>query len=517
MHHTDKFICVWSWIVALIVLGKHMSMDLLHPKIFTDIVSLSKLYLLVTCIVAPCSWFVIKLLQLLRHMVCSSFEAAHASFMIPPPTESDPLDVASSHHEESFTSPPQQNEDDDRHVYWMDQSLDTLDGMGAIVYTTDEVPRGEGRDIAWQSVRERVLPNYRKHWRAQKALANLIPIYEDAMSMRDHPHRFGSGSSYEKRLSECKLYEQGLDMIFLEMQLRIEFRPTSLSNLVRGTWEEAAFDQVCNERIEDLDDSGVVEGGEEEKGDVPAEEIVASATIVGEVEEELIEEEIIFDQPVVEEEEVDLPAMEGEEESVVEEIATAAGAEEEVEGGVDVPVEVTVGRKSSIDFDQLFDQIFSGPTENAKEAESRKDDAHAVVSRVHWSDKDFAHRRFRPFSESGHTISSKVYFKCPVQRTRLEEHTRHYGCVLDELSGLTKVQYFDLDTESDEVDTVEAAREESVEQQDNNFEHQSYRVKRELASLECGLGKYWLSSTSERQGRLRRSGRKTRAPVRYSP
>ena len=64
-------------------------------------------------------------------------------------------------------SPPPHDGDDDskddaaRLVSWMDESLDTLDGMGVIVLTTDEVPwaRGEGRDLAWQSVREMLVPN----------------------------------------------------------------------------------------------------------------------------------------------------------------------------------------------------------------------------------------------------------------------------------------------------------------------------------------------------------------------
>ena len=106
MHHSDKFLCLWSWIVALIVLGKHTSMVLLHPKIFTEIVLLSKLYLLVLCIVAPCFWFVSKLLRLVRKMVCASFKAAHASFMIPPPMKSHPLPLyVKSSNEDSPMSP----------------------------------------------------------------------------------------------------------------------------------------------------------------------------------------------------------------------------------------------------------------------------------------------------------------------------------------------------------------------------------------------------------------------------
>ena len=456
-----------------------------------------------------------------------------------------------SPHEESFISPPPQDEDGDsmndadRQVYWMDESLDTLDGMGAIVYTTDEVPWGEGRDLAWQSVRERVRPNYGLHWRAQKALAKLITVYEN--SMRDHPHRFRSGSRYEKKLSECKLFEQGIDVIFLEMQLRIEFCATPLSNLVRGTWEEAAFNEAYNEWMEDLDDSGEVEGGEEEN-DGPAEEIVVSAGIVEEVEEYLIEEveEIIFDHLVVEEEEGEeeeelageVPAMEAEE--MVEEGSTVE-AEEEGEGGDDAP-EAVMARENRIDFDQLF----SGLTEIVEEEEEDWKDARAVVPRVHWSDGDFAHRRYRPHSQSGHTVSSEVYFKCSVGRRRLERHSKHYGCVLDELTGLTKVHFVPLqdqgrpnsDTESDKDAEagIEAGGEESVEEQDFNFDHEVVeqedeippkrkrkhkrsKGKRELASLGCGLGSYWLSSTSDltRQGQVRRSRRKTSAPARYSP
>ena len=241
-----------------------MSMDLLHPKIFTDIVSLSKIYLLVSCIVAPCFWFVSKLLRLVRKMVCASFKAAHASFMIPPPIKSHPLPLyVKSSNEDSPMSPlPKDAGDDskdvkDRFVRWMDQSL-------AIVLTI--VPRGEkGRNaLPGRYRRKREHLNRRKYRRARKALAKLFSLYNKIK--RDNPQHLRSGSSYEKKLWECKLFEQGLDILFLEMQLRAEFRPTPLSNLVRDTWERDDVSEV--ERVVEeeptFDHETIAEATEEE-------------------------------------------------------------------------------------------------------------------------------------------------------------------------------------------------------------------------------------------------------------
>eukprot|EP00985_Skeletonema_marinoi_P027323 scaffold22249_cov88-Skeletonema_marinoi.AAC.1 len=80
------------------------------------------------------------------------------------------------------------------------------------------------------------------HSSAQWALERLIVIYDQFK--RDNPLRFRSWSDYEKSLRECKLFEQGIDMFFLEMKLRAEFHPTPLFELVHQTWEDAAFDNA---------------------------------------------------------------------------------------------------------------------------------------------------------------------------------------------------------------------------------------------------------------------------------
>ena len=181
-------------------------------------------------------------------MVFASFHAAHESFMIPPPMESHPLPlhVESSKEDSPMIPPPKDAGDDskdvkDRFVRWMDQSL-------AIVLTI--VPRGEkGRNALpgrYRRKRERL--NRRKYRRARKALAKLFSLYNKIK--RDNPQRLRNGNSYEKKLWECKLFKQGLDILFLEMQLRAEFRPTPLSNLVRDTWERdhvSEVERVVNE------------------------------------------------------------------------------------------------------------------------------------------------------------------------------------------------------------------------------------------------------------------------------
>ena len=74
-------------------------------------------------------------------------------------------------------------------------------------------------------------------WRAQRALLDLVPLFDFDRFKRDHPRRFRSWSwsNYEKMLRECKLYKEGIGMIFLEldMKIRAEFRSTPLLAMVQ--------------------------------------------------------------------------------------------------------------------------------------------------------------------------------------------------------------------------------------------------------------------------------------------
>ena len=69
-----------------------------------------------------------------------------------------------------------------------------------------------GRFAAWQAILGMREENYKMRWRAQGALLDLVPLFD--RFKRDHPRRFRSRSNYEKMLKECKLYEQGIDVIF---------------------------------------------------------------------------------------------------------------------------------------------------------------------------------------------------------------------------------------------------------------------------------------------------------------
>ena len=201
-------------------------------------------------------------------------------------------------------------------VYWCVEKLlespDTAAGGGGGVNATvvAEVPRGEGRDEGWRIVAERIDYNYKKQARAQEALAKLMKVYEN--SKRDNRHRFRSGSSYDRQLLECELFEQGIDMIFLEMRLRMEFHPTLLSTLVQESWEEAAFDEVYNEWMEELDVWGVEGGKKEKESGVPDEGAVVPGGVAstgangGGEEDDVPDEEVVFPVPGGEEEEDDV-------------------------------------------------------------------------------------------------------------------------------------------------------------------------------------------------------------------
>jgi len=117
--------------------------------------------------------------------------------------------------------------------------MDELVGLASDVYF---VPlREEGR-CDWSAIRAVVDDNYTLHWNAQGAFRDLVSVYNRLQ--REHPRRFRSRSDYEKRLTECKLFEQGIDMLFLEMKLLADFEPSPVLRIVRKTWEDAAYDDA---------------------------------------------------------------------------------------------------------------------------------------------------------------------------------------------------------------------------------------------------------------------------------
>ena len=154
------------------------------------------------------------------------------------------------------------------------------------------VPKGEEGRTNWPDIRAARDWNYRIHFSAQLALEDLIVIYDHFK--RDNPLRFRSWSDYEKSLRECKLFEQGIDIIFLEMKLRAEFHPTPLFELVHQTWEEAAFDNA--ELIEEAAVEPVARAREDADATPPIQE-EDRLEVEAPVEVLVVEEPLAFDQP----------------------------------------------------------------------------------------------------------------------------------------------------------------------------------------------------------------------------
>ena len=114
---------------------------------------------------------------------------------------------------------------------------------------------------------------------------------------------------------ECKLFMQGIDMMFLEMRLCMEFHPTLLTTLVQQSWEEAAFDEVYNEWVEELD---------EPREEVVPREVAPTGANEGGEEDGVPGEEVVFPVPGGEEEESEVPGegfvVPGEEVGLVQEV-----------------------------------------------------------------------------------------------------------------------------------------------------------------------------------------------------
>jgi len=179
--------------------------------------------------------------------------------------------------------------------------------------------------------------NYAMHWNAQGAFRALVSVYN--RFKRDLPHRFRSWSDYQKRLTECKLFEQGIDMLLLEMKLLAEFEPSPALRIVRETWEDAAYDDM--EEIEEA----AVEPIREDADATPLVRVEVNAPAGVEA----VEEPINFVHPP------DVTAFdlaEEIEEAAVEPIREDADARPRIEVEVNAPTGV-VAVEGPIDFDQL--------------------------------------------------------------------------------------------------------------------------------------------------------------------
>ena len=163
-----------------------------------------------------------------------------------------------------------------RHV--MDELLGLVSGVRF-------VPDREPARCDWRLISTTADDNYNINWIAQDALESVVQVYK--RFKEDHPLR--SWSNYSKILHECKLFEQTIDCIFLEMKLKAEFAPTPLWRAVQNTWEEEAFDNA--EAIEEA----AVEPVREEADAILVEEAVeaAEAAVPPPRQEDLVLEEPI--------------------------------------------------------------------------------------------------------------------------------------------------------------------------------------------------------------------------------
>jgi len=211
--------------------------------------------------------------------------------------------------------------------------LDQLVGLNSGVHF---VPMREEGRCDWRAIRAVVDDNYAMHWKAQDAFRDLDSVYN--RFKRDNPHRFRSWSDYQKRLTECKLFEQGIDMLLLEMKLLAEFDPSPALRIVRETWEDAAYDDM--EEIEEA----AVEPAREDADARPRIEVEVNAA----AEVEAVQEPIDFIQTDV----TAFDHVEEIEEAAVEPAREDADARPRIEVEVNAAAEVEAVQEP-IDFIQL--------------------------------------------------------------------------------------------------------------------------------------------------------------------
>jgi len=155
--------------------------------------------------------------------------------------------------------------------------LDQLTGLASSVQVVPNRAQ-EDRGSTCRSVYQTLDESYRLQSVAQTALRDLRSLYEEFKQRS--PRR--NWSVYQKRLNECCLFQQGMDMLFLEMRMRAEFHPNPALKIVQDTLEEAEMD-----RLDDEEEVGVPprEAVELVPQNASAEEPVFSA------EQDIVEEE----------------------------------------------------------------------------------------------------------------------------------------------------------------------------------------------------------------------------------
>ena len=122
--------------------------------------------------------------------------------------------------------------------------LDQLTGLASSVQVVPNRAQ-EDRGSACRTVYQTLDESYRMQSVARTALRDLRSRYE--VFKQRYPRRFGKGSVYQKRLNECRQFEQGLDMIFLDIRMQAEFDPNPALRIVQDTLEEAEMDRLDEE------------------------------------------------------------------------------------------------------------------------------------------------------------------------------------------------------------------------------------------------------------------------------
>ena len=158
-----------------------------------------------------------------------------------------------------------------RHV--MDELLGLVSGVCS-------VPDQEDSRCDYRRISKNADVNYNIHWIAQGAVESVNQVYNGVKE--DHP--LLSWSNYSKLLNECKLFEQTIDCIFLEIKLRTEFSNTPLWRAVQNSWHEGAFDHA--EAIEEAD--AILVLVEEEAGEAAVDFGQIDADVGEEEEEEVL-------------------------------------------------------------------------------------------------------------------------------------------------------------------------------------------------------------------------------------
>jgi hypothetical protein len=115
-----------------------------------------------------------------------------------------------------------------------------LSEISSLVKQVSFVDIDPTRRQAFLELLSRVDDNYWLEDRAQSALAELTLLHNELKGQ--YPRRFRPYSNYEQLFEECVLFEQGIDMIMLEIKLRAEFNRNKALDVVRNTIEEAEME-----------------------------------------------------------------------------------------------------------------------------------------------------------------------------------------------------------------------------------------------------------------------------------